>query len=703
MISTAAHQECLYAAINIQNDHSPSAFDDAKRKIKEIAAKADIEPKSIYSEFIDACHTYRTQPHRIAIDAFSQLIKNCLSQNEAVLENVVYVNLGRLFGDLGEYQVALQYLMKAQRNEHLFEPSYLMVLKIFLSDIYLKLGDNTHAIECGQQVITSENTLSRPLAMAINHHNIALAQTKLGEFDSALEHLNSATTLAIEIESDYVKGYNSLARAQWHVAQQQHEHAERYFRSAMSEMGKTSVIHTINEVYFEYGEYLVSQARYEDALVRLEYVEGHSHTQENLHLKMHLHQLLYTCYRETGLNEAAFNQVEIQRSLFDELRKKESEEKAFLVSEQLVLTEREQKQHNYLQMKEYMSAISGIGQMIATCDDIAWVLPNILEGVKRILPCEYFSLTMLDEENDMMHNDYQVKMDGVLPPLSYCYSDMSSIAAYCCSTRKSVLLNTGTPSEIYYYLPHLASENITYIPGTETMTFSGIFTPIILGDEVLGCMSLQHSKTYRYEQHHLDIMDQLGQFIAVAINNITQRRQLEKMSKTDGLTGLLNRRTFDEVAGQYIAQKDQSLSMIMIDIDYFKQYNDTLGHSSGDKLLGHLSALLHNTFDASGDVFRYGGDEFFILLQGDEVQSAYQKAQTLVCALEEADLCHPASKVGDRVTLSIGVASCVGHPDLTVKDVIQMADKALYQAKEQGRNKVCCLESSSRMEAEVGF
>lgn len=692
MIAVAAHQECLHTAINIQNDHSPTAFDDAKNKIREIAERAEIEPRAIYFDFIDACHIYRTQSHKTAIDFFSKLLKVCVEQNETVLENVIYVNLGRLYGDLGEYQVALECLTKAQRNEHLFEPSYVMVLKIFLSDIYLKLNDNANAIEYGLQVVNSENTQARPLGMAINHHNIALAQTKLEQFQQADEHLKLAHTLAEEIQSDYALGYNNLARAAWYQAQMKAEDAESCFHTALSFMQKTNVVHTINEVRFEYGEFLAEQKRYEEALSYLLPVSSHLETQENVHQKLHLHQLLFVCYRELMQHEKAFEQVDIQTALLEELKAKVAETKATMISHHMMQNELGQKQQNYLQMQEYMAAISSIGQMIATCDDIATVLPNILEGIRRILPCEYFSLSMLDIDNDMMHNDYQIDINQVLPGFSYCYSEMTSISAYCCDTQKSVLLNTGIPSEIYYYLPHLASKNITYIPGTETMTFSGIFTPIILGDEVLGCMSLQHRKTYRYEQHHLEIMEQLGHFIAVAINNIKQRRQLELMSKTDGLTGLLNRREFDDVAANYIKLSDQQLSMMMIDIDYFKQYNDTLGHSAGDKLLCNLSSLLTESFSGVGDVFRYGGDEFFILLQGQALDDACQKALTLARILEEVNLYHPASKISDRVTLSIGVASCVTSPELAVKDVIQMADKALYEAKDQGRNKVCCLD-----------
>lgn len=689
MSAIAAHQQCLLIAIDIYNDHSEQAFDKAKKRIKDIAKEYGVEPKAIYLDYLDVYEMSRKKPLSQVVDVYKSLLERVIEQGECLLENVIYVNLGRLYAAFGQYQVALEYLMIAHRNEHVFEPSFAMVLYIFLSDIYLKLEDNPLAIFYGQKVLTPENILANPFPIAINYHNIALAQIRLGQLDPAQENLSHAKKLAQGCKNEYAIAYNSLAQAEWYHVSNENDKAEACYVSAIASMTVTGVNNTIIEVHQEYAFFLIKQQRYAEALEHLNIGLAHDVDKENIIKNIELYHQLFTCYKKLGKVDQAYQQVEQQYSYLLKIRDNLFKDQSLQVRQSIANSEKSQKTENYLQAQNLMTAMSAIGQRIATCDDLDDILPDLLQDISAFLPCEYVSLSMLDLENDRLNNTYQIDINGRIPAFNQVYSEKSSMASYCCYTRESVLLNTGLPSEVHYYLPHLKQKStIVYVPGTETMTFSGIFSPVILGDELLGCISLQHRKTYLYQQHHLDVLEQLAQYIAIAIKNIKQKKQLELLSKTDALTGLLNRYELDAVAKECIRKKSKDLSMLMIDIDYFKQYNDTLGHSAGDQLLITLSRIMKTTFAQKGHVFRYGGDEFFVLLEGSSTFQANAFANQLRENVQNETLQHPQSSVSDFVTLTMGVATCITNPDLSLKTLIQMADKALYQGKEKGRGSV---------------
>ena len=131
-------------------------------------------------------------------------------------------------------------------------------------------------------------------------------------------------------------------------------------------------------------------------------------------------------------------------------------------------------------------------------------------------------------------------------------------------------------------------------------------------------------------------------------------------------------------------------AFLMIDIDYFKRYNDEFGHQRGDDCLKAVARVLERGVDRSADfVARYGGEEFVILLPATGLEGAIVVAERLRVAVESLDIRHPTSGVSDVVTVSIGVASISYSSDETLESLIETADRALYTAKQHGRNRVC--------------
>ncbi len=168
------------------------------------------------------------------------------------------------------------------------------------------------------------------------------------------------------------------------------------------------------------------------------------------------------------------------------------------------------------------------------------------------------------------------------------------------------------------------------------------------------------------------------------------RDLLKELSTVDGLTGIPNRRRFDEVLESEWrrARRNQTpLSLLLMDIDFFKAYNDHYGHLAGDDCLRQLARGLAEIVRRPADlVARYGGEEFVLLLPDTDADGAIWVANRVQDKIKHLNIPHSHSAVADYVTFSIGVATLVPADDQTLFDLIQCADKLLYTAKQNGRN-----------------
>jgi len=174
------------------------------------------------------------------------------------------------------------------------------------------------------------------------------------------------------------------------------------------------------------------------------------------------------------------------------------------------------------------------------------------------------------------------------------------------------------------------------------------------------------------------------------------QRQLNNIARVDGLTSICNRREFDlRLMAEWSrgARTGQSLALLMIDVDKFKQYNDHYGHLRGDECLIAVARILDACTQRPSDlVARYGGEEFVVLLPESDIKGALTVAEDCLEALKNASLEHVNSDVEPYVTVSIGVAAMLPIHDKSSTMLIEQADVALYQAKQNGRNRFCSFD-----------
>lgn len=196
--------------------------------------------------------------------------------------------------------------------------------------------------------------------------------------------------------------------------------------------------------------------------------------------------------------------------------------------------------------------------------------------------------------------------------------------------------------------------------------------------------------------------------IVAQFKDITSRKQaeealakaniaLKKMALVDGLTQIANRRCFDDtLAKEWLRLKrtEQPISLLLGDIDYFKKFNDNYGHQAGDDCLREVGKALAGSVLRPADLAaRYGGEEFVLLLPDVASEGALKVAERVLEAIRALQMPHQDSAVSSTVTISIGVATLIPTDDQQPATLISLADKALYRAKEQGRNRALLAQS----------
>jgi diguanylate cyclase (GGDEF)-like protein len=178
-----------------------------------------------------------------------------------------------------------------------------------------------------------------------------------------------------------------------------------------------------------------------------------------------------------------------------------------------------------------------------------------------------------------------------------------------------------------------------------------------------------------------------------------KNRLLERLSALDTLTGIANRRRFDDVLRQEwkrSARDGSCLSLLFCDIDHFKQFNDTYGHQAGDDCLVRVAQAMEDTLNRPADLAaRYGGEEFVGLLVDTDAEGARLLAERVRVRVEGLEIEHVPSEVAAVLTVSLGAAAVVPRAGLRPEDLVNLADKALYAAKQRGRNRVVLAEAPS--------
>jgi diguanylate cyclase (GGDEF)-like protein len=219
---------------------------------------------------------------------------------------------------------------------------------------------------------------------------------------------------------------------------------------------------------------------------------------------------------------------------------------------------------------------------------------------------------------------------------------------------------------------------------------SHLTLPLTVEGEILGCISINSDQSNAFDAQDLQFLSVIGYQMAATLKHFQRFSSIKNIAIYDTLTGLHNRRYFEERLG-IEAQKSfysgTPLSLVMVDIDHFKKVNDTFGHTEGDQVLCKTSSLLKNSVRKKDTVARYGGEEFILILPEAGLEASFVIAERIRRLVENT--LFELGRAQINITISMGISNFPSHRAKSKEELVKMADQALYDAKRGGRNKVC--------------
>lgn len=240
----------------------------------------------------------------------------------------------------------------------------------------------------------------------------------------------------------------------------------------------------------------------------------------------------------------------------------------------------------------------------------------------------------------------------------------------------------------YVFMTGMAAAGVSFLVLISTLVK---FDAIVMGRVMLGsCLLGYIISRMIYARERIIFLNIRRAKISEKIHRI-HTSELLHLSQNDELTKISNRRNFDEMMDTYYEQSRQDetpLSILFIDVDFFKKYNDFYGHQKGDDVISSIAKSIKNAIRHMDFVARYGGEEFVVLLPETDAHGAYAVASNIYRAIERLEIPHEMSEVSPFVTISLGITVFKGEVDLSKVELLGIADQALYRAKKLGRNQI---------------
>lgn len=323
-------------------------------------------------------------------------------------------------------------------------------------------------------------------------------------------------------------------------------------------------------------------------------------------------------------------------------------------------------------MNNELSVINDVSQALSTSIDLVNLLPRILETVVDRLAV----LRLVRKGGIMLINGERMEL------VAHLGHPETFLALHENLTTNDCLcgLAARTGEVIYSANSHEDAQHTICYPGMEP--HGHIIIPLLSGRKVVGVLYLYLPAGTEVEERNRELLKSIGNQIGLAVDNARLYEETKDLSLQDPLTGLANRRYMEmnlKKAMSLAERYRQPLTVALLDIDYFKQYNDTQGHAAGDELLvGVARRLASGTRNTDQPAARYGGEEFLLTLPETSLEGARIVAERI---REEI-----SSELG--ITVSIGLAQF--QPGMSRNELIESADAALYRAKQNGRNRVEC-------------
>jgi diguanylate cyclase (GGDEF)-like protein len=605
---------------------------------------------------------------------FQKSLNIAIKINNKAIESKLLNNIGEIYRHFKDYDTALQYYIKSEyTHKELENYKATSVPLANIASVYMELGQFEKAQDFAFKALEKASVEEDKLIESACFKDLANIERENGNFDKALDYLSKSSSAlsltnekyhASEIYIEYSKIYLKISNF---------ESAEEYLHKALCIAEEIDSLPLKHQIYTIFSELFESSKNDSMHLYYLRKVFEIIKKMEEEDNKQKLRIIKFQ-------KEADFNhkEKEIYKILNDQLEEKTKE--------------LEKQTKELFEAYFTLEALSDIGRQITSILDLNKLFEIIYQKIKTFMKCDAFGIGIYNDSTKAIEYKFLIDEGEIIENLHIPISKNSSFTLQAYKEIKPLLVNSlSNPSDLNQI------ECVGTMIGNPMSAF--IFHPLIFKDYPIGVVTVQSKTENVYDNKTISILETLSHYISIAINNAHNSEklkslnlELDKLSKRDVLTNISNKRHFYEYLNKMwnkAVRSKEYLSILMIDIDFFKEYNDYYGHIEGDRTIKRVADIIKENVKRSGDLIaRFGGDEFIVLLYDADKLGALQVAQSIQSSIYEEKIPHLYSKISNDITLSIGVASMIPQINTYPSQLIEKSDSALYSVKEAGRNSI---------------
>jgi len=615
-----------------------------------------------------------------SLDHFMKGLSYCEEDNNLKVEAMVLNNIGDLYNRLEVLDEANNYFLASlDIAKQIQYESMIGTVQLNLGEVQLKLGDFESALDYVNSAINYFLADEDYVGISHGHYSLGRIYKTVGNFEYAKKELRLAIDIMRRIheKATLVLAYKLMIEI--HMEEKSYIDALEYVEDALDISTKLSNKKDLGDVVlyaakiYETLDDLASSIKYYNlyadtrAVYEKEIEEEH---QKNIEAQVNI--------------EKATHEKEIYRLKNVELRKK---------SDQI--------QKHY----EDLHTINDISQDVTATLDIKKILYLLYENINKLMDASVLGVFLYDAETEIISTDLLLEYGQPIKASPIPLNDENSLSAWCIRNKTDVF-----SIDFIKDFSNYKKEYDVHDFGHASQSVIAI--PLITRDSIIGVITVQSKFRDAYNDYHFNMLKMLASHIAIAVKNSQESERLSKeireriktqnklevlneklshMSYIDALTNIPNRRSFVDYIKRELSRakrEKHNIALLIIDIDYFKEYNDNYGHVEGDKCLFLVASLLKRALKRDIDfVARYGGDEFVAVMTNIDYDGAYLVAEEMTENIKEHAIEHKYSPIEDILTITIGGYTLIPE-DITMEQLIHNADNALYDAKDKGRNQI---------------
>jgi len=560
-----------------------------------------------------------------------------------------------------------------------------------IADIYLYVGDYNEAqiyLKKALDILKKSNSRSKLEDLLLNtvYTNLSEAELKMGNIEESKQSAKKCIEIALESDDKFTLsyGYSLLGIAAQH--QKKYKLAIEYFNKAHQQYlscdphSQNKVFDYIDENVRFTADCFSEWGKYNESIKQLEYLKEFIRSD---------YELMITNYEGLNQRENAYKYYELYRTFLKKDEEIQRQNRLEHFKSKVKVFETEKKANDYELLYTHTKSIADIGKDIIAAEKLDDVLIALHVHIDKIMKFNSLALAKVDDTS--IRYNWVIENNEQIDSFIVDRDNKNSFSSWVVRNKQAIRLNDAlTKDELKKY----KEEADAFVHGYAMDSM--IICPIIYKNKVYGVINIQSSESYTYSESNLEVIKMLASFIAIAMKNWSDTKslklaneKLELLSKTDALTGISNRHVLSEIVEDLfkVTKEDNNvISVVMIDIDHFKEYNDTYGHIAGDQCVIKIADALKTHLDVDGNLlFRYGGDEFVAIMPYISAGDVQLTLSNVKKTIETLKIKNKRSTASEFVTCSYGYTT-VQRGQIEYQKAFYLADEALYMAKASGKN-----------------